>query len=99
MLIQTLNISTVQKLVHISCWDCLPNILLGLKQSFSWSLVFIIVTEMFIGANEGIGKIIFDFQQVFRILDLYAGIILIGIIGYLGNLFFSKIREKLVFWV
>jgi NitT/TauT family transport system permease protein len=76
-----------------------PGIFAGLRVALSLSFVLIIVTEMFIGTNIGLGYQIINAQMVYRSADMYAGIVLIGIIGYIANLSLLKLEHRLLHWV
>ncbi len=79
-------------------WECLPQIVTGIRTASSIGLAIIIVTEMFIGTSSGIGKRIIDFQYIYNLKGVYAMIIIAGIIGFLINLLFSKLENKLIHW-
>lgn len=76
-----------------------PGIFAGLRIALSLSFVLIIVTEMFIGTTVGLGYQIMNAQMVYRIPDMYAGIVLAGIVGFLTNLSLIKIENRLLHWV
>jgi len=76
-----------------------PGIFAGLRIALSLSFVLIIVTEMFIGTTIGLGYQITNAQMVYRIPDMYAGIVLAGIVGYLANWSMLKIEHRLLHWV
>ena len=82
----------------ITFWETLPHTIIGFRHAVSLSLVVIIVTEMFIGTTVGLGKKIIDFQYTYNIPDMYAVILLTGIIGYLINAFFAYIGRKCTHW-
>jgi NitT/TauT family transport system permease protein len=64
----------------------------------SMGLVVIIVAEMFIGSIHGMGHRIIDAQQVYDLEDMYASILVTGIIGYGLNLLFLGLERWLVHW-
>lgn len=76
-----------------------PGIFAGLRVAMSSAFVLIIVTEMFIGTNVGLGFEIMNAQMVYRIPDMYAGIILAGITGYLANKILIVIENRVLHWV
>lgn len=78
--------------------EALPQILAGLRIALSTSLIIVVVTEMFIGTQRGLGKRIIDFQLVYRIDEMYAAILLVGIAGYFLNKLFIKHEKKIVHW-
>lgn len=87
-----------QIFTQILFWESLPQTLVGLRTSISLSLILIILTEMFIGTEFGIGRRIIDYQYTYSVAQLYATIILAGTIGYLLNQIFAQIETKIVHW-
>ena len=90
--------SKYQIFKYVTFWESLPNTIIGLRTAASLSLVIIIVTEMFIGTEYGLGARIIDFQYMYDIESMYAVILLTGIIGYIVNLIFIYIEKKIVHW-
>jgi len=76
-----------------------PGIFAGLRVALSMAFVLIIVTEMFIGTTVGLGHQIIDSQMVYRIADMYAGIVVTGIVGYAANLVLLSIEKRALHWV
>jgi len=75
----------------------LANILTGLRISLAVSLLILIVMEM-IGATYGIGYFIYSARLTFRIDEMYAGILTIGIIGFTLNEVMMRATKKLLIW-
>jgi NitT/TauT family transport system permease protein len=76
-----------------------PGMFAGLRIALSLSFVLIVVTEMFIGTTVGLGYQIMNSQLVYRIPDMYAGIMLAGFTGYLANLCLLRIEARVLHWV
>lgn len=76
-----------------------PGIFAGLRIALSLSFVLIVVTEMFIGTTVGLGYQIINSQMVYRIPDMYAGIVLAGVVGYLGNRGLLTVEGRVLHWV
>jgi NitT/TauT family transport system permease protein len=76
-----------------------PGIFAGLRVALSMSFVLIVVTEMFIGTTVGLGYQIMNAQLVYRIPEMYAGIVLAGLVGYLGNHGLLAIEKRVLHWV
>lgn len=76
-----------------------PGIFAGLRIALSLSFVLIIVTEMFIGTTIGLGSQIINSQMIYRIPDMFAGIFLAGIVGYLTNWSLLRLEKRFLHWV
>jgi NitT/TauT family transport system permease protein len=76
----------------------LPSIFSSLRIGVSMVLVVIIITEMFMGAVNGLGYSIINAQFAYRIPELYALIILTGIIGYVLNRLFLWVEKRAIHW-
>lgn len=79
-------------------WESLPQTFLGLRNAISLTLVVIIVTEMFIGTNIGLGRRIIDSQLIYNIKAMYASIIVAGVLGYLLNYALLFLERRIVHW-
>jgi ABC-type nitrate/sulfonate/bicarbonate transport system permease component len=74
-----------------------PRILAGLRTSCSLALVMIVLSEMF-GSTNGLGFRILMSLRSFSIADMWAGVILIGLLGYGVNVVFEVVQRRLVWW-
>lgn len=79
-------------------WESLPQTFIGLRSGISLALVIVIVAEMFIGTETGLGKRIIDAQQVLNVKDMYASILITGILGYVLNALFLLIEKRFIHW-
>jgi len=78
--------------------DSLPQIFTGMRTALSLALVLTIVVEMTLGSDNGIGKRIYDFHLLFDTPEMYASILITGIIGYVLNKGFISIERKIIHW-
>ncbi len=90
--------SRFQVFTSIVFWESLPQTFIGVRNAVSLSLVVIVVTEMFIGTNQGLGHRIIDAQIKYDIADMYASILLTGIIGYGFNVLFLFAERRFLRW-
>lgn len=74
-----------------------PRIASGLQVSLQVAFVVMIASEM-LGSSTGIGALTLIAQQTFAIPSMWAGILLLGIIGYLVNLLFNVARDRTLRW-
>ncbi len=78
--------------------DALPQVFIGMRTSLSLAVVVIVVTEMFIGTTWGIGHRIFEAQLTYRVPEMYASIIIAGLLGYGLNKGFVVIEKHVIHW-
>ncbi len=79
----------------VMLYESLPQTFVGVRTSVSLALVVIIVAEMFIGADNGLGRRIIDAQQVYDLREVYATILATGIMGY-GFNGLSLVMERFI---
>jgi NitT/TauT family transport system permease protein len=79
-------------------WESLPQTFIGLRSGISIALVIAIVAEMFIGTEQGLGKRIIDAQQILNVKDMYASILITGMLGYALNVLFLLIEKRFIHW-
>lgn len=75
----------------------LPGIFTGLRQNTAIMLIMVIVAELVL-ASDGIGNFVIVAQRQFQIAEMYAGILVIGIIGYVLNKGFILLQNRILFW-
>ena len=68
-----------------------------LRMVLGWAWTYVIVAEL-IGASSGIGHMITDSQALLATDQIIFGIIVIGLIGLLSDLFFKWVNRKLFPW-
>lgn len=76
----------------------LPSILVGLRISLAVSLIVLIVMEM-IGSAYGVGYFIYSSKLTFRTNEMYAGILVIGLIGFALNEIMMWVSKRLLVWM
>ncbi len=79
-------------------WESLQPSFVGLRSAVSMALVIVIVAEMFIGSENGLGHAIIDAQQVLNVRTMYAAILATGILGYALNVVFLTVERRIVHW-
>lgn len=74
-----------------------PFVFTGMRISVGFSLMAMVAAEMLTG-GDGIGAFILDSQRTFKVADMYAGIITLGVLGYCANRGFIGIERWLLRW-
>src|SRR4029450_1877404 len=75
----------------------LPGIMASLKLGMGFALTLIVGVE-FVGANEGIGALIWRSYEVYAIDRMLAGLVVIALMGWLVNLLLDELEARLVPW-
>jgi len=79
-------------------WESLQPSFVGLRSAVSMALVIVIVAEMFIGSDSGLGHRIINAQQVMNVREMYAAILSAGALGYALNILFLVIERRIIHW-
>lgn len=79
-------------------YETLPQTFVGLRIAISMALVIIVVAEMFIGATDGLGHRIIDAQMGYDLTNMYASILMAGVLGYGLNYLFMLMEKRLIHW-
>lgn len=77
--------------------NALPDVIAGMRLSLTACLIIAVVGEM-ITAQEGLGTTIMMAARSFRSVDLYAGIILLGVVGAINNSVLGLLERRLTPW-
>lgn len=77
--------------------NALPDILAGMRLSLTVSLIVAVVGEM-IASQPGLGQAILLAARAFRASELFAGIVLLGLIGLASNALLSLVERRLLKW-
>jgi len=98
MAAQVMGASKAQIFRDVLVWESLQPSFVGLRSAVSMALVIVIVAEMFIGSDQGLGHRIIDAQQVLNVRTMYAAIIAAGALGYGLNVLFLLAERRIVHW-
>jgi ABC-type nitrate/sulfonate/bicarbonate transport system permease component len=74
-----------------------PQIAAGLRQALSIAIILMVISEMF-AASNGLGFTIVQFQRSFAIPEMWSGIILLGLLGFVLSLLFRLAEGRALRW-
>lgn len=74
-----------------------PQIMSGLRTGLSIAIILMVISEM-VASTSGIGYFVLQAQRSFAISQMWAGIILLGLLGYVLNLAFTVLEHRLLHW-
>lgn len=98
MAAKVMGASRWQIFKDVLVWESLQPSFVGLRSAVSMALVIVIVAEMFIGSDSGLGNRIINAQQVMNVKDMYASILSAGVLGYALNILFLVVERRIVHW-
>lgn len=78
--------------------DALPEVLVGFRTGVSIALIVVLMSEMFLGTELGLGQMIYNAQVMYAIPRMYVGILVAGILGYGVNLLLLLLQRRIVHW-
>lgn len=98
MVAKTIRFSNFQIFTKVIFLEALPQIFVGFRVSISLALIVAVVTEMFIGSASGLGKGIYDAQQILHSGRMWAGILVAGMLGYSLNKGLMWFERRYIHW-
>lgn len=75
----------------------LPYIFSGVRMAMPIALIVTVVTEL-VASSQGIGYIIIRAQGSFEYETVFAGVVLISLLGIVFDQVLARLRERLLFW-
>ncbi|MGH7929467.1 MAG: ABC transporter permease [Candidatus Binatia bacterium] len=94
---RTFGLSRARIIWQVVLPACSPQIMTGLRISLPITLILVVISEM-VGSTDGIGYFILDAQRRFRVVQMYAGMLALAILGYGLNLLFNVAHRTLLAW-
>lgn len=94
---RTLGLTTLQTFRELIVPAAAPHILTGMRISLAISLILAILGEMIV-SNDGLGYYTLLAQRTFRIPEVYAGLFMLAIFGYILNRLFLLAEARLIRW-
>lgn len=92
-----LQLSRTAFVVKLGLPNALPDVLAGLRLSMTVSLIVSVVGEM-IASQPGLGQVILLAARSFQAPDLYAGVMLLGAVGFASNALLALAERRLLRW-
>jgi ABC-type nitrate/sulfonate/bicarbonate transport system permease component len=89
---RSLRISPVRRVTHVILPAAAPKIFAGLRISLSIAVILMVISEL-IAATNGLGFRILQAQRQFKMVDLWAGLVMLGLVGTALNAVLSLIER------
>lgn len=74
-----------------------PQIFAGLRQSLSVAIILMVISELFTASN-GLGFAVVQAQRSFAIAETWAGMLMLGLLGFLLALLFRIVENRQLAW-
>lgn len=94
---RSMRLSRTRFLATVVFPAALPKIFAGLRVSLSLALILMVISEL-VGSSNGIGFQMIQAQRNFSLPEMWAGIVLLGILGYLLNMLLLAVQNKVIGW-
>ena len=91
------GIGPVARVLQVRLPAASPQIFAGLQTSMAIALILAVVAEMLAGTN-GVGFYINEGQSLFNLPQMWTGIIVVGVVGYLLNALFLVVEKSILAW-
>lgn len=75
----------------------MPSILTGIRVGCAYGVMVLVAAEM-IGANSGLGFLVTNSQETFKIPQMYGAIVLLALLGIILNFIITRIEKSLTGW-
>ena len=98
MVAETMKANNTYIFARVILPDALPYITAGLRTALSLTIIIVVILEMFIGTDKGLGHLIYNAHMTYQIPEMYATIVITGLIGYGMNKGFIKLEEEVIHW-
>ncbi|MEL7633206.1 ABC transporter permease [Sporomusa sphaeroides] len=94
---RSMAMSRLGLFIHVILPAAVPSILTGLRISATRSLIILVAAEM-LGASAGLGFLIFDAQHKYQPEKMYAGILVLMMLGMSVNYLIVTLESYLTRW-
>lgn len=92
-----LRLPAWQRVLKFQLPNAAPEIFAGMRVSLALALILTVVAEM-ISSQPGIGHMILVAARAFRPADIFAGIFVLGALGFVTNSAMQRIEAHLLRW-
>jgi ABC-type nitrate/sulfonate/bicarbonate transport system permease component len=91
------GIAPRDQLFQVTLPAAAPQIFAGMRTSLSLALILMVISEM-VASTNGIGYFVLQSQRSFAIPEMWSGILLLGILGYVLNVVFLLVERRVLRW-
>lgn|SRR5699024_397304 len=96
-MVQVYRIFGWRRLTRVTLPAATPQIFSGLRVALALGLLMMVFAEMF-GSSNGLGYFIVQSQRLFAISDMWSGILLLGLLGFVVNALYLLVERRVLRW-
>jgi NitT/TauT family transport system permease protein len=97
LLMRSLRATKFETFINLRLPSAVPAIFAGLKSALTFALIGAVIAEL-LGSNEGAGQLIEAASFLLQMDDVFAYLMLLGLLGLGLFLIVNAIERKLLFW-
>lgn len=94
---ESFRIPRLRRVTHVILPSAAPKIFAGLRVSLSIAVILMVISEL-IAATNGVGFRILQAQRQFKMVDLWAGLVVLGLFGVVLNGVLAVIERRVLRW-
>jgi len=94
---RTYQIRGVSRLRHFVLPSAGPQIVVGMRIGLSIGIILMVISEMF-AATNGLGAAIIVFQRSFEIPEMWSGVLMLGLFGFVLSVLFGLFERRTLKW-
>lgn len=94
---QVYGLTRLERLRFVLIPGVQPRVFAGLRTSLALALILVIASE-YLAGTDGVGYFVAQAQQSYDVATMWAGILLLGAIGYLLNAVILLFQRRALHW-
>jgi ABC-type nitrate/sulfonate/bicarbonate transport system permease component len=95
--VRSYRLSRRERLLRVVLPAASPQVFVGLRASLSVAVILLLASELY-GSSSGIGHFVLQAQRQFALADMWAGMVLLGLLGYLLNVVLHLVERRVLAW-
>ena len=95
--VRSYRLARRERLIRVVLPAASPQIFVGLRASLSVAVILLLASELY-GSSSGIGHFVLQAQRQFALADMWAGMVLLGLLGYLLNVVLHLVERRVLAW-
>lgn len=95
--VKSYRLSRRDRIRHVIVPAAMPQIFAGLRTSLALGLIMVVISEM-VASENGVGYFVLQAQRSFDLPEMWAGTLLIGILGYALSGVLALAERRVLRW-